>query len=146
MTNLKKQLVRLGEDQPQLRIHLRPILDAVTKTQFLTGRASSLLKTSGHQRLVSALKDKIEEIERNAFEGALADVQVWGPEKTERADQMYDADIAVVFDGAGYNFFSYRSDYPQLVDKNIRKLEAIAERHGYHMEVLTNWAVGFYKG
>ena len=32
MSDLKKQLIRLGYDQPELRQHLKPVLDTITKT------------------------------------------------------------------------------------------------------------------
>lgn len=34
MSNLKDQLIRLGSDQPELRDHLRPILDTLSKKSY----------------------------------------------------------------------------------------------------------------
>ncbi len=42
MNNLKQQLIRLGNEHPHLRSHLRPILDEIVQTDVVSARGKKL--------------------------------------------------------------------------------------------------------
>lgn len=64
------------------------------------------------------------------------------------------AEVSLTFDGAGYDYFSYCSEgiyvpelgksFPPMSEKYREQLDAIAKKHGYYFEDVTNWSLRFY--
>jgi len=53
------------------------------------------------------------------------------------------ADLVLTFDGNGYNFFSDKSEYRDIMKKNERELEMLAGKYGYVLARPNSWSIGF---
>jgi hypothetical protein len=96
MSDLKAELIKLGEVNPELREHLRPVIDriATVKTASKTGKCSlggldTFVKVDGMEDIEKALKGlcKIEKAELYLSPGmSYLDVYVKWPKKIERSE------------------------------------------------------------
>ena len=111
------------------------------------------------RKLVTAIEEYLRQIQddtQNLMGGDLkwgrggkydpvADTGVWaGDEAKQKSDS--DASVVFHFDGAGYDMFSTSGDCAYMgVGKYRKHVEQLGKKHGYSVEDLNNWSIGFYK-
>lgn len=98
-----------------------------------------------------------DEVERTIFEPIRATTrEIEGGQYDEKKDDpLADVDwkeewawgtkdpvpFALAFEGAGYQWLSEEADWPS---DRLEKIGEIAKRHGFEMDHLNNWSVGFW--
>lgn len=60
MSDIKKQLIKLGADQPELQKHIKPVLDAVAKEAGMLGKLHASGSWSENREVVGHLLMSLE--------------------------------------------------------------------------------------